>query len=651
MFRLDGNPWRCWERTTLAGVLNGPEDLLVRVALQDRKSRYYQTEFRWPALSRLGPNDYRGQYAQVTLRFGSAEWSFEVANDGEQTILLIRPIDPNAAEGVQIRLETLFLRPNGGEIVAREEEVVARRQGRGWRTWSPSPTSHRDGATLTAPLRRHYVAVIEPAPDLGRRLESRTEGERVSAGPDAPPTAQEKHYVAKVNAARAAYLGRFKHVPKELWWMYAAIPYGIGWNMIWAADRGEPLEVCSRDWCVHGNYGEWVLFNWDTWLIAAAAADYDTELAHQIVRPQMAVQTPEGLVPGIASPLGYTADRGMPPDASYGLWKAYQRSNDRSFVEEYFDGLARYNAWWQRNRDGNNDGLLEWGSNPADPPHPQWQAHTYWASRYETGMDNHPMWDDTTYNPLTCTQEQTDIGLSALHAWDAAVLARMADLLSRKKEAQRYRDRAGKLAQLIDKNLWNDDVGLWLSRGWDGEWCHRAASTCFYPIYLTEVASGHVDRAVREHLENPGRFGGKYGLPVSPKDDPAYPEQYYVRGRIWPAQTLLVHWALREAGQEEAAANLARRCIETMREEWLDAGHLHETYNADTASGDDTAESDPLYSFGIMLPQVAWNHLRDWKLDGTEVTADLNVFKDHLDTDGRLRARVEPVEKLESLVD
>ena len=38
----------------MPAVLNGPEGLVVRVALFDTRTRIYQTEFRWPALERLG---------------------------------------------------------------------------------------------------------------------------------------------------------------------------------------------------------------------------------------------------------------------------------------------------------------------------------------------------------------------------------------------------------------------------------------------------------------------------------------------------------------------------------------------------------------------------------------------------------------------
>jgi hypothetical protein len=648
MYWHPSNPWRCWERTTLAGLLNGPDDLLVRVALYDTRTRTYQSEFRWPALDRLGPNDFGGGYAQVTLRFGDVRWSFEAAGERDRTYILVRCLNPERAGGIRIHLETLFQR-EGGQIVTREEEVVARRQQNAWRVWSPTPPAHRTGSTITAPLARPFFAIVEPAAEAGRRLEQRDEGPRVPGRVTDALTLPEREIAAKVANARRAFLARFSYVPGEFWWAYAAIVYGLGWNMIWAADRREPIQVCSRDWCVHGNYGEWVLFNWDTFLLVPAAAEYDPEFAHQIARPQLAVQTPEGLVPGVASPLGVSADRGMPPDASYGLWKAYLRTGDRSFVEQYYDRLCRYHNWWRRNRDGNGDGLLEWGSNPTEPAHPQWQSHSFWASRYETGMDNHPMWDGVRFNPDTNTQEQSDIGLTALHALDALCLAKMAELLGKQEDAARFHARAQQVGKLLDRELWNDDQGLWLSRDWNGMWNPHASPICMYPFFLPTSERQHVERAVRDHLRNPKRFGGRYVMPVSPRDDPAYPDQYYVRGRIWPAQTMLVHDALREHNQEEAAAELARGALETMKQEWLEEGHLHENYHAETADGDDTPESDPLYSFGVMLPMAAWHHLRDVKLDGTEVKAETSVLSDYLDKDGKLRRQIDPRETMGEL--
>ena len=648
MYKFINSPWRCWDRMSLPSILNAEDNLIVRVALRNRRNHYYQCEFRWDALYRLGPNDFDGSYAQISLRFGEVKWSFEASNIDDRTYILVRKLDGNADE-VEIRLETFFRNERDGEVVSREEEVIARNQNRAWKIFAVSPSAHREGTTITAPLNRPFFAIIQAAGDAGIRLENRSEKERISANASTPLTSEEKKTAELIASSRKKYLEKFSNVPKEIWWAYAGVPYVTGWNMIWADDREEPIEVCSRDWCVHGNYGSWVLFNWDTFLLAASAADYDTRLAHQILRPQFAMQTSDGLIPGIASPLGISADRAMPPVASFGIWKTYLRSKDSSFINDYYEPLRRYHEWWRLNRDGNKDGLLEWGSNPVKPAHPQWQAHTLWASRYETGMDNHPMWDDVRFNTLTHTQEQNDAGLSALYALDAKCLSKMASILGRKNEAEKYFAESIEMANLIDKNLWNDDVELWLSRGWDGKWNYRAAPTCFYPMFLDNIADKNVEAAIQKHLLNPKRFGGKYAIPVSPRDDPAYPEQYYVRGRIWPAQVLLVHSALREKGKESAAEQIARSALETMRNDWLMEGHLHENYNADTADAHDTKESDPVYSFGLMLPLIAWFHLHDFTIDSNNINASLSSLGHHLDKDGALIKIVEPLNFMEPL--
>lgn len=639
MWRAE-NPWRCWERTTLPSVLNGPDQLLVRVSLSDSARHAYQSEFRWPALDRLGPNDLGGSYAQITLKFLDLRWSFEMANDGPRTLVAVRCLNPQAATHARAHVETLSL-DGRGHIVSREGEVVVSREDHAWRVAALSPSTGRWGLTLHGPLTRPFVFVIEPITDAGR-LETRDEHLRHPAGPDAPLTPAEEAALATLAAARRKYLDRFSFIPRELWWMYAAVPYGMGWNVIWAADRGEPVWVCSRDWCVHGNYGAWVMFNWDQFLMAAMAAEFDPELGHVVAGPQVAVQTPEGLIPGIASEIGISGDRGMPPVASFGLLKAYRLSGDRSFVERYYEPLCRYHHWWRTHRDGNGDGLLELGSDPVPPPHPQWQAHNAWAARYEAGMDNHPMYDNLRFNPQTHTHEQADIGLNALHANDALCLSHMAQILGRPREAAEYRAYSERQTRLIEEHLWNDEVGLWLSRDWNGTWNLRASPSCFFPLFLPGIDRGRAERAIRDHLLNPRRFGGRFVIPVCPRDDPAYPEQYYVRGRIWPGHMFLVHCALREAGYEDAARAVARGSVETFKHEWLENGYLRENYNAETSRSDDTPESDFIYSYGMMLPWIAWNHLRDVRLTGEKVTAPASVLADYADRNGALRRRVEP---------
>jgi len=61
----------------------------------------------------------------------------------------------------------------------------------------------------------------------------------------------------------------------------------------------------------------------------------------------------------------------------------HQRWPDLDFLREVYPKLVRWHAWWFTARDGNHDGLLEWGSNGQS-------AH---EANYETGWDNSPAFE------------------------------------------------------------------------------------------------------------------------------------------------------------------------------------------------------------------------------------------------------------------
>ncbi len=45
------------------------------------------------------------------------------------------------------------------------------------------------------------------------------------------------------------------------------------------------------------------------------------------------------------------------------VWKMHQRWPDMAFLAEVYPKLAQWHDWWPTARDGNKNGLLEWGSN------------------------------------------------------------------------------------------------------------------------------------------------------------------------------------------------------------------------------------------------------------------------------------------------
>jgi len=51
-----------------------------------------------------------------------------------------------------------------------------------------------------------------------------------------------------------------------------------------------------------------------------------------------------------------------PPLASWAVWQVYLASKDVNFIKEMFPKLQQYHQWWYRNRDHDQNGLVEYGA-------------------------------------------------------------------------------------------------------------------------------------------------------------------------------------------------------------------------------------------------------------------------------------------------
>jgi hypothetical protein len=124
---------------------------------------------------------------------------------------------------------------------------------------------------------------------------------------------------------------------------------------------------------------------------------------------------------------------------------------------------------------------------------------------------------------------------------------------------------------------------------------------------------------VEKHLLNSKEFWGEYIIPSISRDDSAFKDQNYWRGRIWGPMNFLVYEGLKRYGFDEVAHEFARKSVALFMKEWIEEGHYHENYNAVTGDGDDVPNSDPYYSWGALLALIgvyefidieAWGGLR-----------------------------------------
>ncbi|MCL2665622.1 MAG: hypothetical protein FWE82_08415, partial [Defluviitaleaceae bacterium] len=111
-------------------------------------------------------------------------------------------------------------------------------------------------------------------------------------------------------------------------------------------------------------------------------------------------------------------------------------------------------------------------------------------------------------------------------------------------------------------------------------------------------------KMMKNYFFNEKKFFGEFIMPSISRDDPAYADQEYWRGRIWAPMNFLAYMAIRQSGQREAAAVLAKKSEELLLKEWRLHGHVHENYSGDDGMGCGSKSSDKFYHWGALLALI-----------------------------------------------
>lgn len=253
--------------------------------------------------------------------------------------------------------------------------------------------------------------------------------------------------------------------------------------------------------------------------------------------------------------------------------------------------------------------LFCWGSTPYEAHLGiRWEYEGV-GSRYgaalESGLDNSPMYDDIAFDEERHILELADVGLTSLYIMDCQNLLELAGHICRQSCVQELSERLALCSEGL-MALWDDEKGIFLNKRRDtGEMDHRLSPCNFYPLLCDVVTKDQAERMVEEHFYNPEEFWGDYILPSIARYDPAYPEQDYWRGRIWAPMNFLVYMGLRHKGLTKACDDLAEKSKKLLLLEWLDHGHVHENYCADTGQGCNVDNSDKFYHWGGLLSLIA----------------------------------------------
>ena len=373
----------------------------------------------------------------------------------------------------------------------------------------------------------------------------------------------------------------------------------IGWNTVYDPVNRRPYTALSRNWssAKFGGFGVWLD---DVLYHALLAGTLDLTLAEENLHAVFAGRTEAGNLPCLLTGRDAWVDRSQPPIGAFVLWLLYQRWGERRLLENAWEVLLDNHEWWWRERDGNGNGLLEYGTSPVGEG---LYRGTALAARDESSMDNSPVHDEAVLIPERHTLDCEDVGLNSLLVLDGEMLALVAAELGRDGEARRMETRARNLAGKIQEALWDPEREVFANRLWSGRFVSSIAPTSFYPL-IAGAASPAQARALLGWMEDPRRFGGRFGLPSVSRDDPAFRDNVYWRGRVWPPLNFLVYQGLRRYGFGAEAAALARRSHEMFAVPWREARHCAENYGAQDGAVTDQPDTDTFYGWGALMPAM-----------------------------------------------
>ena len=372
----------------------------------------------------------------------------------------------------------------------------------------------------------------------------------------------------------------------------------MGWNTIWDTVNHRPYITCSRFWDIKkfGGFGFWLN---DMAVNALLVSLFDAGQARECLATLLSAATPEGNLPCIMTGNDAWVDRTQSPLVTYICWLVYQRTGDRGLLELAYPILARNNEWLRKSRDGNGNGLLEFGSSDVGLG---LYKGTKLAAKDESFMDNSPIHDEAQWNEASRTLDCEDVGLNSLVCLDSEMLAVMARQLGRDDAV--HSGHASAMRELISNELWDATRNIFANRLWTGKFARSVAPTSFFPL-IAGAATPEQTKHLLVHLRDPSLFGGEPGLPSVSRGDPALKDNVYWRGRIWPILNWLVWNGLQRAGETGAAGELRVKSWALFEQSWLARRLAPENYNAQTGEGLDQPDTDPFYSWTALLPYIS----------------------------------------------
>lgn len=581
--------WNTWDtRSVLKHVLL-PYGAAIDIDIEDADGNVAEN-FQiggYPQM-RPGSHTYDGFYTDISLEWNGHKVRVQSSAEGLDNVILITPEEGNRPNGqiivipesVWYRVNFIKLEGTHGSFEPFGENLVIDVNIKG------DHLKTDDGSV--------YMSMDSPVLICCGRDMSMQEGMRLIA--------ERGTSFTDVNKKRYG----------EHYESYNAMQNVLAWDNIYDPSINRVITPVSRiwntQWSANPSLGGFVLFCWDTYFASMMLAVDNKELAYSNAIEITRGVTEQGFVPNFFSDNNYKSrDRSQPPVGAFAVWNIYQKYKETWFLELVYDNLLSWNRWWDRNR--KHDELLCWGSNPYEKITYRWWETDGVNQRYgaslESGLDNSHMYDSILFDVDKHILLLNDVGLNSLYVMDCELLSHIAKVLGKNKDVAELKKR-GDIYRANMEKLWDETNGLYYNRHTDtGQFNERISPTNFYPLLGNIPTRERAERMINEHLLNPDEFWGEWIIPATPRNDSAFKDNTYWRGRIWAPLNFLVYSGMCRYDMAQERRMFADKSEALLLKSWLENRYVFENYNSNTGKGDDVRNSDKFYHWGGLLGLIA----------------------------------------------
>ncbi len=261
--------------------------------------------------------------------------------------------------------------------------------------------------------------------------------------------------------------------------------------------------------------------------------------------------------------------------------EVYKINKDRKFLDDAYASGSKYVEWLIKNRDSNHDGTFEWGPYGIIENVRDWYNAVFQVSaeRY-LDVDKEDISDE-----LEC------LDLTLMVIKEERSLSKMATLLGKNEEAEKWLALAEHTTKLVNERMWDEPSGFYYSvnkKDYSFTFMTRDLKRQeiigFLALWAEAAPRDRAERLIQT-LTDTTRFWRKYGVPTLSAQDSWYnPNVDYCckwNGPVWMLWDYMVYDGLRKYGYTGLAHLLAAKMINCVTVQLSKNHNYWESYSPD----------------------------------------------------------------------